>query len=96
MVVELGREPFELHLFQKSFIQGGQIQCCYNHDMKTTTMMKVIKEEQHSQKVQRSQAGEGVRLYALNLVRVDQQQLERSVGQSIIYYMYYTHIYHTL
>ena len=31
MVVELGREPFELHLFQKSFIQGGQIQCCYNH-----------------------------------------------------------------
>ena len=39
VVVELGREPFELHLFQKSFIQGGQIQCCYNHDMKTTTMM---------------------------------------------------------
>ena len=32
MVVELGREPFELHLFQKSFIQGGQIQCCYNHE----------------------------------------------------------------
>ena len=89
----MGREPFELHLFQKSFIQGGQIQCCYNHDMKTTTMMKVIKEE-HSQKVQRSQAGEGVRLYALDLVCVDQQQLERSVSQSIIYYMYY--IYHML
>ena len=31
VVVELGREPFELHLFQKSFIQVGQIQCCYNH-----------------------------------------------------------------
>ena len=40
MVVELGREPFELHLFQKSFIQGVKSSAVII--MKTAAMMKVI------------------------------------------------------